>query len=129
MLDTVTLLLGDCAEKLKDIPDKSVDVTITSPPYNLNKAASGGGSSKRNYDGWYPDEMPEDEYQMLQKRIVRELLRITKGSIFYNHKVRYAWHNRNKFRVPSNIYHPMQWLGEFPIWCEIIWDRRNFWTC
>ncbi len=102
----------------------SVDITVTSPPYNLNKRASGGGSSNRNYDGWYADDMPEEEYQLWQKECIREMVRITKGSVFYNHKVRYAWHSRNKYRVPSNIYHPMQWLCEFPIWCEIVWDRR-----
>jgi site-specific DNA-methyltransferase (adenine-specific) len=34
MLDTVTLLLGDCAEKLKEIPDASIDLVVTSPPYD-----------------------------------------------------------------------------------------------
>jgi site-specific DNA-methyltransferase (adenine-specific) len=34
MLDTVTLLLGDCAEKLKEIPDGSIDLVVTSPPYD-----------------------------------------------------------------------------------------------
>jgi len=33
MLD-VTLLLGDCADKLKDIPDASIDLVVTSPPYD-----------------------------------------------------------------------------------------------
>ena len=117
--------MGDCLEIMKTMPDKCMDITITSPPYNLNKKASGGGTSKQDYDGWYPDDMPEDQYQSWQKEIVKELIRVTKGSIFYNHRIRYAWHNRNKYRVPSNIYHPLQWLGEFPIWCEIIWDRRG----
>jgi site-specific DNA-methyltransferase (adenine-specific) len=33
MKDVVTLLLGDCADKLKEIPDESVDLVVTSPPY------------------------------------------------------------------------------------------------
>lgn len=115
---------GDCLEIMRSMPDKCVDVTITSPPYNLNKNASGGGTSKKNYSNWYPDDMPELEYQSWQTNVVRELMRITKGSIFYNHKVRYAWHNRNKYRHPTNIYHPLQWLSVFPIWCEIIWNRK-----
>jgi site-specific DNA-methyltransferase (adenine-specific) len=115
--------MGDCMELMKNIPDKSMDIVVTSPPYNLNKKASGGGSSNMTYDGWYYDDMEEQDYQNWQKKVIRELIRITKGSIFYNHKVRYAWHNRNKYRHSTNLYHPLQWLSEFPIWCEIIWDR------
>lgn len=119
------IILGDCLEQLKKISDKSIDIIVTSPPYNLNKQASGGGNSKRNYDGWYPDDMPEVDYQAWQIQVLRECIRVCKGSVFYNHKVRYAWHNRNKYRHPTNLYHPMQWLSEFPIWCEIIWNRRS----
>ena len=27
------LILGDCLEKMKDIPDKSIDMVLTDPPY------------------------------------------------------------------------------------------------
>ena len=30
----IDLRLGDCLDLMKDIPNKSVDVTFTSPPYN-----------------------------------------------------------------------------------------------
>jgi DNA modification methylase len=116
---------GDCLDRMKEMEANSVDLVVTSPPYNLNKNASGGGNSKRNYEGWYPDDMPEEEYQLWQKECIREMLRISKGSVFYNHKVRYAWHSRNKYKQKSKIYHPMQWLCDFPVWCEIIWDRRG----
>src|SRR5690606_30938830 len=61
--------------------------------------------------------MPESEYQDWQKRVIRECIRICSGPVFYNHKVRYAFSRRGTY------YHPLQWLGEFPLWCEIIWDR------
>ena len=36
----MNLLLGDCLERLKELPDNSVDLTVTSPPYdNLRKYA------------------------------------------------------------------------------------------
>ena len=123
--ENLWLMQGDCLERMKDIPSKSVDLIVTSPPYNLNKKASGGGSSKMSYEGWYPDDMPEDLYQKWQSDIMTEMVRVCRGSIFYNHKIRYAWHSRNSYKVPSKIYHPLQWLFNFPIWAEITWDRMG----
>ena len=34
----IKLYHGDCLEVMKDIPDKSVDLILTDPPYNINKA-------------------------------------------------------------------------------------------
>ena len=33
----VVLFDGDCGDLLKDIPSSSVDLVITSPPYNIGK--------------------------------------------------------------------------------------------
>jgi site-specific DNA-methyltransferase (adenine-specific) len=30
---TLNLILGDCADELKNLPDNSVDLIFTSPPY------------------------------------------------------------------------------------------------
>lgn len=122
--DDCWLINGDCLDAMALIDKGVITTTITSPPYNLNKKSSGGGSSKQNYNGWYPDDLPEEEYQANQKLVIRKCLDITSGSVFYNHKIRYAWHSRNKYRHPMMSYHPIQWLSEFPLWCEIIWDRR-----
>jgi site-specific DNA-methyltransferase (adenine-specific) len=35
---SVELICGDCLEVMKSIPDKSIDVVITDPPYNIGKA-------------------------------------------------------------------------------------------
>jgi len=32
--DNCSLMLGDCLERMKEIPDGSVDLTVTSPPYD-----------------------------------------------------------------------------------------------
>ena len=122
-----TLYLGDCLDILPGLD--RVDWCITSPPYNLNKTHSGGDHTEQSkrmtekYLKWYFDDMPEPEYQQWQKEVIKCLMSVVEGSIFYNHRIRYAWHNRNKNTPPCKIYHPMQWLSDFPVWCEIIWDR------
>lgn len=121
--ENVTIILGDCLEVMKTMEDKSVHCVITSPPYNLIREWSGGGrqsrlkSLEKRYKIWYDDNMTEEQYQKRQKEVIKEMIRACRGSIFYNHKIRYCYKRRNC------IYHPLDWLREFPIWCEIIWDR------
>ena len=35
---TIKLYLGDCLQVMRDIPDKSINLICTDPPYNINKA-------------------------------------------------------------------------------------------
>lgn len=46
---------GDCFELLKTIPDKSIDLVVTDPPYEFGSGGGGGafGSKKRNYHKEY----------------------------------------------------------------------------
>lgn len=119
------VICGDCLEVMRGIPDGAVDMVVTSPPYNIVSEHSGGGPNSnretfyKNYNSgaWYPDDLPEEDYQQWQKECMREMLRVCGGSVFYNHKVRYAIKRRGV------VYHPLSWLGEFPLWCEVIWQK------
>lgn len=66
---------GDCRELLKDIPDNSIDMVVTSPPYNIGKKY-----------GKYNDKVTLDEWIELINIITKEVHRIlTKsGSFFLN---------------------------------------------
>ena len=33
---SIQLILGDCLEEMKKIPDKSIDLVLTDPPYGVN---------------------------------------------------------------------------------------------
>ena len=35
--NSATLYLGDCLDFLRQIPDRSIQLTVTSPPYNIGK--------------------------------------------------------------------------------------------
>ena len=35
--DNIWLMLGDCLERMKEIPDGSVDAVLTDPPYNISR--------------------------------------------------------------------------------------------
>ena len=40
-IDNYLLMNGDCMEKLKEIPDGSIDLILCDPPYNLAKYSTG----------------------------------------------------------------------------------------
>jgi len=54
-MSSIDLRLGDCLEVLKSIPDKSIDLIVTDPPYLFNNGKGGGafGADKRSYHEEY----------------------------------------------------------------------------
>ena len=58
----VVLYHGDCIELLKDIPDGSMQLIVTSPPYNIGKA--------------YERRMHMDTYLAQQGRVIDECVRV-----------------------------------------------------
>jgi site-specific DNA-methyltransferase (adenine-specific) len=81
----------NCLEGLKSLKDKSIDLTITSPPYNMNLRIRNGKYCSRQivkefttkYEGGFNDNLPIDEYFEFQKNVIIELLRVSK-IVFYN---------------------------------------------
>ena len=112
----INLIQGDCLEKMKDIADGSIDLTVTSPPYNLGPDHHTG--SKRHIP--YSDNLCEQEYQSTQINILQEIYRLTKdtGSILYNHK--------NRIKNGEQIT-PYSWLlkTQWVVKQEIIWVNRS----
>ncbi len=72
-LDTV--LCMDCLEGMAMLPDKSVDVIVTSPPYNIGKDYSR-----------YHDRRPRREYLTWMRLVISECRRVLRedGSFFLN---------------------------------------------
>ena len=81
----VKLYLGDCLEVMKSMPDKSVDLVVTSPPYNFGGFNRDG--RKRQYSQ-YSDDLPDDVYKEFIKSVLVECARLVSdgGSIYWNHR-------------------------------------------
>ena len=115
----------DCMEGMKRFPNGSVDLIITSPPYNLGSRHHTGSKTFKPYNT-YTDNMPEPEYQEWQVDFLKECFRVLTddGSMFYNHK--------NRIRDGVQIT-PYEWLlkSPFVIKQELVWFNRsqNFDKC
>jgi adenine-specific DNA-methyltransferase len=60
----VTLFLGDCRDFLQSIPDRSVQLVVTSPPYDVRKP--------------YEKRRPFDQYLREQRDVIAECVRLLK---------------------------------------------------
>ena len=66
-----TIYNGDCLELLSKIPSESVDLVVSSPPFNIGKTSN--------------DRQPLNDYLKWQKEVLSECYRVLKktGSIFW----------------------------------------------
>ena len=115
----------NCLDLLKYISDDTIDLTITSPPYNLGVKHHTGNNVFEAYDE-YIDYIPEDKYQEEQIKVLNEIYRATKqgGSIMYNHK--------NRIKNGKQIT-PYEWLlkTQWTLKQEVVWfnGSQNFDKC
>ena len=67
--NSATLYLGDCLDFLRQIPDRSIQLIVTSPPYNIGKE--------------YEKKLNIKEYVSQQSQVIDECVRVLKkeGSI------------------------------------------------
>lgn len=110
----ITIYNGDCVNVMREaIDDDSVNIVITSPPYNLGNNHHTGNKRHNPYD----DDMPEDEYQQSQLVVLLEIYRVLQndGWLFYNHK------NRIK---NGRMISPLEWIlkSNFILRQEIVWN-------
>ena len=111
---------GDCIEHMKEMPDESIDLVFTSPPYNLGNFKKGSfydGKGKGEHLTYtdHNDAMEKDEYACWQQSVLFECYRLLKktGAIFYNHKP----------RISKGVFDDRKNLLPLPIRQEVIWDR------
>jgi site-specific DNA-methyltransferase (adenine-specific) len=110
------IYLGNTLDVLRTFPDDTIDIVVTSPPFN--KMGVRGKLVKEVIYNSSNDSRPECQYQEEQINVLDELYRVTKpnGHIFYDHKLRW---------IDGVMIHPMAWLSKtrWNMRQEIIWDR------
>lgn len=105
------VIFGDCLDVLKSLPDDSIDLIVTSPPYADQRKDTYGGISPDKYVRWF---LP----------IARELLRVLhpKGTFILNIKEKVVNSERHTYVMELII--EMRKLGW--LWTEeFIWHKKN----
>ena len=103
---TVTLKQGDCLELMKELPDESVDLVVTDPPYNIGKDFEGENMQVQEWVDWC-------------EKWVKECNRVlVAGGAFY---ITLGWQSIAEFKVMVNKFPELRLKN----W--IIWYRQDGW--
>ena len=118
----VKILQGDCLNLLKKIDNDSIDIVITSPPYNMNLRIRNGKYCSRQivkeistkYTE-FDDNLPIEEYNKFHTEVLKELLRVA-DLVFYNIQI-VTGSKRSVFKM----------IGEFSDNLKeiIVWDKGH----
>ncbi|HEX8890320.1 MAG TPA: site-specific DNA-methyltransferase [Pyrinomonadaceae bacterium] len=122
-------ICGDAVETMAAMPGNSIDLVVTSPPYNLKNSTGNGMKEGTKTGRWannplqkgyarHNDNMPHEEYVKWQRKVLTEAMRLIKddGAIFYNHK----------WRVQAGLLQDRaDIVSGFPVRQIIIWKRAG----
>lgn len=135
--DGIRLFHAKAEDVLPTLPGESVDLVLTSPPYNLGTTHNGTHNHDlRNVNGprkgskWHApalawgydqddDNLPHAAYVAQQQAVLRECWRVlsSAGAIFYNHKPRI----QNK-----QVWLPLELNPGLPLRQIVTWVRQGF---
>jgi DNA modification methylase len=132
----------DCMEMLKIVPDKSIDLILTDPPYNISKYSTGNinlpnrSALNNNIAKWDLDELDPKDFIDSFKRIIKPTGNIF---IFTSYNMIGKWHEAfdkefdtfqyfiwHKTNPPPKIY-----KNGFLNSCEMIvcmWNKGHKWN-
>ena len=118
-MDLNTIYNENCLDTMKRMPDNFLDLTVTSPPYNVDL-----GNNKYNKSGYdlYSDNKPHKEYLEWLRQVFTMLFSKTKkgGRCVIN----IGDKQNGRVTTHSDIIQIMQSIG----WVSmgvIIWDKQN----
>lgn len=117
----MNLILGNCIDELKKLESDSVDLVLTSPPYNMNLRIRNGKYCSRQivkelstkYER-YSDNLSMEEYYEFSKKVIDECLRVS-DLVFYN--VQFLTGNKVALWRLMGEYHKK--LKEMIVWNKV----------
>lgn len=141
-ITTYKLFHGDCMEKLKEIPDKSIDLILSDPPYNL--APYSTGNMKFDWRSEINNDVADWDQEILApKDLLADFKRILTPTgnifIFTSYHMIGKWHE--VFDPEFDTFQFMVWHKTNPVpsirktsflnSCELIicmWNRGHTWN-
>jgi len=89
MVETNVIYNEDCLEGMKNLPDNSIDLVITDPPYNANY-------------GFDNDNLAETKFYNFAEKWIRQCERVTKNGIIFIVDTRYCL---PFYKIPNIKFH------------------------
>ncbi len=121
-METNVIHNESCLDTLGRMADDSIDIVVTSPPYNMNLRINKGRYCSRQitkefatkYEG-FADNLPLEEYNSFHSGVLSELLRVS-DLVFYNIQI-VTGSKRSVFKM----------IGEFAESLKdiIVWDKGH----
>lgn len=118
-MSEIVYKIGDCRELLKEVPDGSVKLVVTSPPYNIDKPY-----------GTYKDRIALNDWEDLIREVTQEVFRILTpdGSFFLNLSPVPYGKDKEILPLPFIGYQIMSDAG-FKLRNMITWTFNNMQNC
>lgn len=115
----IEVKFGDCRYLIKEIPSESIDLVVTSPPYNIGKKY-----------GKYNDKVTLENWESLINDVTKEIYRILKpnGSFFLNLSPIPYGTDKEILHLPFLGYNIMK-NNNFFIRNIITWTFNNMQNC
>lgn len=117
-----TIFNQDCLKTMKRMEDSSIDLVVTSPPYNMNLRISNGKYHSRQVTKElttkytdFSDNLPIEEFYKLHLQILKELIRVS-DLVFYNIQI-VTGSKRAFFKIIGDLN---EYLKDI-----IVWDKGH----
>ena len=99
------IICGDCLEVMKQMPDKSIDLVLTDPPYGINAHLKRGDTGRNKHIKQRDYFRGEWDSEIPSKEVFDELVRVSKNQIIWG----------------GNYF--VEYLKNSSCW--IVWDKDN----